>query len=53
MSDCTPGYLNNESAAPTDYEMKIGCYMGNACDWSRILEGWREEGKLEGFELTT
>ena len=47
MSDCTPGYLNNESVAPSEYEMKIGCYMGSACDWSRILEAWRDEGTLE------
>ncbi len=53
MSDCTPGYLNNESAAPSEYEMKIGCYMGSACDWARILEDWRNDGKLEGFELTS
>lgn len=51
FADCTPGYLNNESAMPTDYEMKIGCYMGSACDWADILREWRDANALDGLEL--
>jgi cation diffusion facilitator CzcD-associated flavoprotein CzcO len=51
IASCTPSYLNNESAAPTDYEMKISAYMGSVRDWMAILESWRQEGELRGFEL--
>jgi len=51
LADCTPGYYTNEGAPPGDYEMRIGAYMGSACDWVRILEGWRDTGELEGLEL--
>jgi len=53
LADCTPSYLNNESAAPTDYEMKIGAYMGSVCDWLAILEAWRQKGDLDGLELSS
>jgi cyclohexanone monooxygenase len=53
LASCTPSYLNNESAAPTDYEMKMGAYMGSVRDWLTILEGWRQAGDLEGLELDT
>jgi cyclohexanone monooxygenase len=51
LSDCTPGYYTNEGAPPGEYEMRIGAYMGSACEWLRILEGWRETGDLAGLEL--
>jgi cyclohexanone monooxygenase len=51
LASCTPSYLNNESAAPTDYEMRIGAYMGSVRDWLALLEAWREKGGLEGLEL--
>jgi hypothetical protein len=51
LANCTPSYLNNESAAPTDYEMKLGAYMGSVRDWLAILEAWRQKGDLEGLEL--
>ena len=51
LADCTPGYYTNEGAAPGEYEMRIGAYMGSACDWLRILEEWRGAGDLKGLEL--
>jgi cyclohexanone monooxygenase len=51
LADCTPGYYTNEGAPAGDYEMRIGAYMGSACDWVRILEEWRQTGDLEGVEL--
>jgi cation diffusion facilitator CzcD-associated flavoprotein CzcO len=51
LSDCTPGYYTNEGAAPGEYEMRIGAYMGTANDWVRILETWRGAGNLDGLEL--
>jgi cyclohexanone monooxygenase len=52
FADCTPSYLNNESAAPSEYDMKCGCYMGSALDWVKILEAWRERGDLNGLQLS-
>jgi cyclohexanone monooxygenase len=51
LANCTPSYLNNESAAPTDYEMKLGAYMGSVRDWLALLEAWRQTGDLDGLEL--
>jgi cyclohexanone monooxygenase len=51
LADCTPGYYTNEGAPPGEYEMRIGAYMGSACDWLRILEKWRQTGDLAGLEL--
>jgi hypothetical protein len=51
LSDCTPGYYTNEGAAPGEYEMRIGAYMGSANEWVRILEAWRGAGELDGLEL--
>jgi cyclohexanone monooxygenase len=53
FADCTPSYLNNESHAPSEYDMKCGCYMGSAVDWAHLLGQWRERGDLTGLELTT
>ncbi len=52
FADCTPSYLNNESAAPSEYDMKCGCFMGSALDWRQVLELWREKNDLDGLELT-
>jgi len=53
FADCTPSYLNNEGGAPSEYDMKCGCYMGSALDWVKILEAWRDRGDLTGLELTS
>jgi cyclohexanone monooxygenase len=51
LADCTPGYYTNEGAPAGEYEMRIGAYMGTACEWLRILERWRKTGDLAGLEL--
>jgi cation diffusion facilitator CzcD-associated flavoprotein CzcO len=51
LADCTPGYYTNEGTPAGEYEMRIGAYMGTACEWLRILEKWRETGDLAGLEL--
>ncbi len=50
FENCTPGYYNNEGK-PTERSGQDGFYGGGSVEFFRILDGWREEGGLEGLEL--
>jgi cation diffusion facilitator CzcD-associated flavoprotein CzcO len=52
-ADCTPGYLNNEGAPAGMDKIKGSPYIGSAYDWAKILETWRDDGGLAGFELSS
>ncbi|KAI2614253.1 FAD/NAD(P)-binding domain-containing protein [Hypoxylon fragiforme] len=59
-SVCTPSYLNNEGrkadadASPAEVVkgMRMAPYSGGILKYERLLEEWREEGGLEGLEVT-
>ena len=47
--DCTPGYYNNEGAAPTEAATYAVGYPAGASAFFQYLKGWRETGKFEGL----
>jgi cyclohexanone monooxygenase len=52
LEQCTPGYYNNEGAAPTLQGKKSGLYFKGPIAFIGVLEAWREEGNMAGLELT-
>jgi cyclohexanone monooxygenase len=51
LEDCTPGYYNNEGK-PGERSGQNGWYGGGPVAFFQILHDWREEGTLQGLELT-
>jgi len=51
-SECTPGYYNNEGAAPDSYTLKSSPYSGRYSRFFEILQSWRSSEPLEGVGLT-
>lgn len=51
LESCTPGYYNSE-AKPKATSDQDGFYGGGSPEFFRILEGWRENGELQGLEIT-
>ena len=51
-SDCTPGYYNNEGAAPDLYTLKNSPYSGGYARFFDILHKWRMAEPLGGVTLT-
>ena len=58
MANCTPSYFNSEGAADKMTPEQQGA-MARASIWgsgylsyAKILREWREQGGLEGFEIT-
>ena len=51
-SECTPGYYNNEGAAPDSYTLKSSPYSGGYSRFFDILQSWRSSEPLEGVRLT-
>ena len=47
--DCTPGYYNNEGAAPTEAARYAVGYPAGASAFFAYLKGWRESGRFEGL----
>jgi cyclohexanone monooxygenase len=47
--DCTPGYYNNEGAAPTEASKYAVGYPAGASAFFQYLKGWRETGRFEGL----
>lgn len=62
LAVCTPSYLNLEGEAfkmpdPKDQiammkKAKAAIWQGGIVDFSRVLEKWRSDGKLEGLTVT-
>ena len=49
--ECTPGYYNNEGQ-PSALAARNGPYGKGPIAFVRLLEAWRENGTMEGLELT-
>jgi cation diffusion facilitator CzcD-associated flavoprotein CzcO len=50
--ECTPGYYNNEGQ-PSALAARNGSYGKGPIAFVKILEAWREDGTMEGLELTS
>jgi cyclohexanone monooxygenase len=51
ISECTPGYYNNEGQVTRTTGFFAGQYGGGPVRFFEILRRWREEGALAGLEL--
>lgn len=51
LEECTPGYYNNEGK-PSDRAAQNNSYGEGPNAYFRILKAWRENGALEGLELS-
>jgi hypothetical protein len=51
LESCTPGYYNNEGQPNGLLIRRNGSYAPGIMAFSSILDGWRNEGKLEGIQF--
>ncbi len=51
LESCTPGYYNNEGKT-SERSAQDGFYGGGSVEFFQILAKWREEGDLEGMEIS-
>ena len=51
LEECTPGYYNNEGK-PGERSGQNGPYGGGSMKFFELLKAWRDEGGLEGLELS-
>ncbi|MFN7056728.1 flavin-containing monooxygenase [Hyphomonas sp.] len=51
LEECTPGYYNNEGK-PSDRAAQNNSYGEGPNAYFRILKKWREDGALEGLQLS-
>ena len=51
LEECTPGYYNNEGK-PSDRAAQNNSYGEGPNAYFRILKAWRDNGELEGLELS-
>ena len=51
LASCTPGYYNNEGK-PEERMLQNSNYGAGAPAFFQLLEGWREEGSLDGLNLS-
>ena len=51
LEACTPGYYNNEGK-PAARSLQSGSYGGGPVAFVKVLERWREQGDLEGLEVS-
>ena len=51
LQDCTPGYYNREGQ-PSTANVQNSTYVGGINEFNKLLKDWREEGTLDGMELT-
>jgi cation diffusion facilitator CzcD-associated flavoprotein CzcO len=51
LESCTPGYYNNEGR-PAERGARNGFYGAGSPAFFRVLEAWREQGDLDGLELS-
>jgi cyclohexanone monooxygenase len=49
--ECTPGYYNSEGAAGNRQGFFSEMYGAGPIRFFEVLEGWRNDGQLEGLEL--
>jgi cyclohexanone monooxygenase len=51
-AECTPGYYNSEGQSENTSGFFSDMYGAGPVKFFKILEQWRDEGKLEGLELS-
>ncbi len=51
LEACTPGYYNNEGK-PAARSLQSGSYGGGPVAFVKVLERWREQGDLDGLEVS-
>ncbi|MAQ60536.1 MAG: monooxygenase [Gammaproteobacteria bacterium] len=51
QAECTPGYYNNEGK-PNPVSRQNGAYGGGPSRFFKVVEAWREEGAMQGLELS-
>jgi cyclohexanone monooxygenase len=51
FESCTPGYYNNEGQT-SELSSQNGFYGGGSLEFFKILADWRDEGHLDGMELS-
>ena len=51
LASCTPGYYNNEGK-PEERMLQNSNYGAGAPAFFQLLEGWRQEGSLDGLDLS-
>ncbi len=51
LADCTPGYYNNEGK-PSERSRQNSSYGGGPVVFFKLLEDWREDGTLQGLEIS-
>ncbi|MFM8562875.1 MAG: flavin-containing monooxygenase [Acidimicrobiia bacterium] len=51
LEACTPGYYNNEGK-PAARSLQSGSYGGGPLAFVKVLERWREQGDLDGLEVS-
>jgi cyclohexanone monooxygenase len=51
MSDCTPGYYNNEGQPASESAKYAVGYPAGAAAYFKYLDGWRNDRKFDGLEF--
>lgn len=51
LSDCTPGYYNNEGK-PQERALQNANYGAGADAFFKLIHEWREEGSMQGLEFS-
>jgi cyclohexanone monooxygenase len=51
-AECTPGYYNNEGQTGNPNQFFNGSYGAGPIKFFRILDEWRENGRLEGVAIS-
>lgn len=51
-AECTPGYYNSEGAPGNKAGLFSDMYGGGSIRFFRMLEKWREDGGMPGFDLS-
>ncbi len=51
LADCTPGYYNNEGK-PSERSRQNSSYGGGPVHFFQMLEEWREDGTMQGLDIS-
>lgn len=53
QKSCTPGYFNSEGKPGEGHSLVAEAYSLGFISFDNLLHAWREQGTLEGFEMTS
>jgi cation diffusion facilitator CzcD-associated flavoprotein CzcO len=51
LTDCTPGYFNNEGKPYDPNSIRFGGFAGGPVAYFKILDDWKDAGELEGLTV--